>query len=698
MKMNPGHEPVSAAQDLLVEIGTEELPPRSLRRLSQAFARAVVERLDQKNLTHGTVKAYATPRRLALVIEALATAEPDRLVHRRGPAVRAAFDAQGRPTPAALGFARSCGVAVEDLMRLENEQGHWLAFQTLARGRPTGEVLPGLLREALAALPIQKRMRWGPGAVEFVRPVHWVVLLFGPDILSAEVLGVRGGRESRGHRFMRPGSLSIPAPHDYPELLETIGRVQADFAERQERLRRLVEAAADAQGGQALIDPDLLEEVTGLCEWPAVIVGAFDRRFLGMPTEILIATLQDHQKCFPILDADGRLLPYFVATSNIESRDPEVVRRGNERVVHPRLADAAFFYEQDLALPLEARRAALARIVYQERLGTLLDRSDRLAILAEEIARQIGGDPDSARRAGLLSKCDLITALVGEFPELQGLMGRHYANRAGEPAEVAEALAEQYFPRHAGDGLPGTRTGQALALADKLDALCGVFGIAEAPSGDRDPFGLRRAALGCLRIFIEGTLDLDLFDLLSRAAALYGESIDPRVVPAVFDYMMERLRGYLAEEGARSDAFEAVLARRPTRPLDFRERLSAVTAFRALSESAALCAANKRIANLLKQAEDLEIGVLDEGLLEAPAERRLSAALVSLEGPVREALDQGEYTAVLSVLAGLREPVDAFFDEVLVLCEDRRLRANRLILLSRIQSLFLTVADLSRLQ
>jgi glycyl-tRNA synthetase beta chain len=689
---------VSAAQDLLVEIGTEELPPRSLRCLSQAFASAVVERLDKQSLTHGTVKAYATPRRLALGIEALAGAEPDHLVHRRGPAVRAAFDAQGRPTPAALGFARSCGVAVEDLMRWENEQGHWLAFQTLVRGRPAGLVIPGLLREALAALPIQKRMRWGPGAVEFVRPVHWVVLLYGPDILSAEVLGVRSGRESRGHRFMRPGSLSIPAPRDYPELLETIGRVQADFAERQERLRRLVEAAADAQGGQALIDPDLLEEVTGLCEWPAVIVGAFDRRFLGMPAEVLIATLQDHQKCFPILDADGRLLPYFVATSNIESRDPEVVRRGNERVVHPRLADAAFFYEQDLALPLEARRAALARIVYQERLGSLLDRSDRLAILAEEIARQIGGDPDSARRAGLLSKCDLITALVGEFPELQGLMGRHYANRAGEPAEVAEALAEQYLPRHAGDGLPGTRTGQALALADKLDLLCGGFGIGQAPSGDRDPFGLRRAALGCLRIFIEGTLDLDLFDLLSRAAALYGESIDPRVVPAVFDYMMERLRGYLAEEGGRSDTFEAVLARRPTRPLDFRERLSAVTAFRALPESAALCAANKRIANLLKQAEDLEIGVVDEGLLEAPAERRLSAALMSLEGPVREGLDRREYTAVLCALAGLREPVDAFFDEVLVLCEDRRLRANRLTLLGRVQALFLEIADLSRLQ
>ena len=474
--------------------------------------------------------------------------------------------------------------------------------------------------------------------------------------------------------------------------------MQADFAERQERLRRLVEAAAHAQGGQALIDPDLLEEVTGLCEWPAVIVGAFDRRFLGMPAEVLIATLKDHQKCFPILDADGRLLPYFVATSNIESRDPEVVRRGNERVVHPRLADAAFFYEQDLAEPLEARRAALARVVYQERLGTLLDRSDRLATLAEEIAQHIGGEPDLARRAGLLSKCDLVTALVGEFPELQGLMGRYYANRAGEPAEVAEALAEQYLPRHAGDGLPGTRTGQALALADRLDALCGVFGIAQAPSGDRDPFGLRRAALGCLRILIEGTLDLDLFDLLSRAAALYGRSLDPGVVPVVFDYMMERLRGYLAEDGARSDAFEAVLARRPTRPLDFRERLSAVTAFRALPESAALAAANKRIANLLKQAQDLEIGVLEPGLLEAPAERRLSAALVSLEGPVREGLDRREYTAVLCALAGLREPVDAFFDEVLVLCEDRRLRANRLTLLCRVQSLFLEIADLSRLQ
>ncbi len=687
-----------AAQDFLVEIGTEELPPRSLRRLSQAFASAVTERFDREALTYGTVKAYATPRRLALVIEGLAAAQPDREVERRGPALRAAFDADGQPTPAALGFARSCRVAVQDLTRLENEQGQWLAFQTRAPGRPAGELIPGLVCEALAALPIPKRMRWGAGTIEFVRPVHWVVLLSGPEVIQAEILGIRSGRASRGHRFMRPGPLSIPAPRDYAPLLESIGRVQPDFAERQERLRRLVEAAAHARGGQALIDLDLLEEVTGLCEWPAVIVGAFDRRFLEMPAEVLIATLKDHQKCFPILDSDGRLLPYFVSTSNIESRDPDRVRRGNERVVHPRLADAAFFYEQDLALPLEARRAALARVVYQERLGSLLDRSDRLATLAEAIAQHIGGDSDLARRAGLLSKCDLVTALVGEFPELQGLMGRHYANRAGEPFEVAEALAEQYLPRQAGDDLPTTRTGQALALADKLDALVGVFGIGQAPSGDRDPFGLRRAALGCLRISIEGSLEVDLVDLLSRAAALYGRALAPGVVPAVFDYMMERLRGYVTEYGARPDAFEAVLARRPTRPLDFRERLSAVTAFRALPEATALSAANKRIANLLKQARDLDIGVLDEGLLEAPAERRLWAALVSLEGSVREGLERREYPLVLRALAGLREPVDAFFDQVLVLCEDRRLRANRLTLLGRVQSLFLEVADLSRLQ
>ncbi len=459
-----------------------------------------------------------------------------------------------------------------------------------------------------------------------------------------------------------------------------------------------MEAAAHAQGGQALIDPDLLEEVTGLCEWPAVIVGAFDRRFLGMPAEVLIATLKDHQKCFPILDADGRLLPYFVATSNIESRDPEVVRRGNERVVHPRLADAAFFYEQDLAEPLEARRAALAGVVYQERLGTLLDRSDRLATLAEAIARHIGGDPDSARRAGLLSKCDLVTALVGEFPELQGLMGRHYANRAGEPAEVAEALAEQYLPRHAGDGLPGTRTGQALALADKLDALCGVFGIAQAPSGDRDPFGLRRAALGCLRILIEGTLDLDLFDLLSRAAALYGRSLDPRVVPVVFDYMMERLRGYLAEEGASPMPSRPCWRADPRAPSTFASGSLPSRRFGRCPSRRRWQPPTNASPTSSNRHRTSRSACWRPGLLEAPAERRLSAALESLEGPVREGLDRREYTAVLCALAGLREPVDAFFDEVLVLCEDRRLRANRLTLLCRVQSLFLEIADLSRLQ
>ncbi len=688
----------SPAHDFLVEIGTEELPPRSLQRLSEAFASGLVERLAKEGLAHGTVTTYATPRRLALLIQQLAAAQPDRAVQRRGPALRAAFDVEGRPSPAALGFARSCGVPVEALTRLENEQGAWLAYETVSPGRPAEVLMPEIIREALAALPIPKRMRWGAGAIEFVRPVHWVVLLFGTETLEAEILGVESGRESRGHRYMQPGPISIPAAADYAPLLERSGRVQVDFAARQETLRSRVEAAARTQGGWALIDPALLEEVTGLCEWPVAVAGAFDRQFLDMPAEVLIATLEDHQKCFPIVDEERRLLPCFVATSNIESRDPEAVRRGNERVVHPRLADAAFFYAQDRAEPLEARRALLARVVYQDRLGTLLDRSDRLASLAEAIAREIGGDPDLARRAGHLSKCDLVTALVGEFPELQGQMGRHYAARDGEAPELADALAEQYLPRYAGDELPRSRTGQALALADKLDALAGVFGIGQAPSGDRDPYGLRRAALGCLRILIESALDLDLQDLLTRAAALHGATVVPTVVPVVFDFMMERLRGYLAEDGAKPDAFEAVLARRPTRPCDFRARLSAVTAFRALPESTALAAAHKRIANLLKQARDMEVGEIEPHLLEVPAERQLAAALAAIDGKVREGLEERRYTAVLSTLAGLRVPVDTFFDQVMVLCEDPRLRANRLALLGRVHSLFLEVADISRLQ
>ncbi|HFA59662.1 MAG TPA: glycine--tRNA ligase subunit beta, partial [Rhodospirillales bacterium] len=530
-------------RDLLIEIGTEELPPKALRRLSGALAEGIREGLEKAGLGFGDLKPYASPRRLAVLVADLAEAQPDREELRRGPALAAAFDDDGCPTKAAEGFARSCGVAVEALERLETDKGAWLAYRLKQQGRPTTELVPDILDNALKRLPIPKRMRWGSLDVEFVRPVHWVVLLFGDEVIETEVLGVRTGRESRGHRFHHPGPLYIGEPGAYAPVLETEGRVVADLDARREAIRGQVIEAGRRLGGEALIDEDLLEEVTALVEWPVAVAGSFEERFLEVPAEALISTMQDHQKYFPVVDGEGRLLPHFITISNIDSRDPEQVRLGNERVIRPRLSDAAFFWEQDRKRPLADRVEQLGDMIFQKKLGTLLDKSRRVSGLAGHIASLIEGDPALAERAALLAKCDLLTQMVYEFPELQGIMGRYYARHDGEPEEVAEALDEQYMPRFAGDELPRTRTGMALALADRLDTLVGIFAIGQAPTGDKDPFALRRAALGVLRILIERNLDLDLEDLLREAAARFDEGIGAQaVVETVFDFMMDRLR------------------------------------------------------------------------------------------------------------------------------------------------------------
>lgn len=689
---------MSEHRDLLIEIGTEELPPKALQRLSLAFTEGVRKGLEQAGLGFGELHSYAAPRRLAIWIEQLAAAQTNREQVRRGPALTAAFDAEGNPTPGAQGFAKSCGVTVDQLEKLETDKGAWLVSRMLERGRASADLIPDIVSQSLQQLPIPKRMRWGSGDAEFVRPVHWVVLLFGAEIIETTILSVQSGRETRGHRFHHPETIYLGAPAAYAPLLETEGHVMADFAARREAIRGQVIEAGVAAGGKALINDDLLDEVTALVEWPSAITGSFETRFLEVPAEALISTMQDHQKYFPVVDAQGKLLPHFITIANIVSRDPAQVKAGNERVVRPRLADAAFFWDQDRKQRLEDRLERLGTMVFQSKLGTLLDKQRRVARLAQNIAVQIGAQPQQAARAALLAKCDLLAQMVFEFPELQGVMGRYYALQHGEPVEVAQALDEQYWPRFAGDRLPESRIGQVLAIADRLDTLVGIFAIGQLPSGDKDPFALRRAALGVLRILIECGLDLDLVQLLTTAAGNFAPPLKaPAAVDAVFDFMMERLRAYYADAGIAPDVFDAVSALRPTRPLDFQARLHAVTEFRSLVEATSLAAANKRISNLLRKTGEGIPATVDTTKLVDAAEQALVESLEQLQGRVAAQFDQGDYTAGLKALAALRVPVDRFFDSVMVMAEDPALRTNRLALLQQLQALFLRVADLSRL-
>ncbi|WP_127474505.1 glycine--tRNA ligase subunit beta [Sulfurivermis fontis] len=692
---------MSTFKDFLVEIGTEELPPKALRRLMIAFGEGVKEGLAKADLVRGEVHFYATPRRLAVLVKDLAVAQPDKEVERRGPALTAAFDGEGNPTQAARGFAASCGVEVDQLDHLKTDKGAWLVHRTRLQGRPTAELLPEIVQASLDKLPIPKRMRWGSLDAEFVRPVHWVVMLFGTDVIDCEILATRSGRETRGHRFMSPGKLYLGEPAAYAPLLETEGKVVADFEARREAVRAQVLEAAAAVNGEALIDEDLLDEVAGLVEWPVAVTGKFEERFLEVPAEALISTMKGNQKYFPVQDKDGKLLPYFITLSNIESHDVRHVREGNERVVRPRLTDADFFWNQDRKQKLAARSAALRSVVFQNKLGTLADKSARVAKLAAAVAYHIGGDAKLATRAGELSKCDLLTNMVGEFPELQGIMGRYYAAHDGEDAEVAAALDEQYMPRFAGDRLPETRTGQALAIADRIDTLVGIFGIGQPPTGDKDPFALRRAALGVLRTIIENNLDLDLQTLLRTAYDNYGSNgikLAADTVNQVLEFMLERLRAYYADSGVAHDTFDAVLAQRPTQPRDFDARVRAVTTFRKLPEAEALAAANKRIANILRQAGGEITAGIDKARLLDTAEKALADQVEAMAGKVAPLFVQRNYTEALCQLAGLRGAVDAFFDQVMVMAEDETVRNNRLALLKRLSDLFLQAADLSRLQ
>jgi len=684
--------------DLLVEIGTEELPPKALDQLSVAFLDGLDRQLRQAHLGYGKLHRYATPRRLAVLVSDLALTQPEREVERRGPAVRAAFDGAGNPTKAAEGFARSCGIALAELAREETEKGSWLVFRRNTPGKPAEELLPQLIEQALAELPIAKRMRWSDRNEEFVRPVHWIVVLLGNQVVPCQILGVTAGRNTRGHRFHAPDPVAIQTPAAYLETLAGL-KVLGDVDERREKIRSGVERLARDTGGVAVIESSLLDEVTALVEWPVPIAGEFDAGFLDVPKEALIKTMQEHQKYFPIIDiASGALLPCFIAVANLDSKDPAQIRAGNERVIRPRFSDAAFFWQQDLKQPLAARREALGAVVFQERLGSLLQKSERVAGISAAIAPQLSLDPEQAVRAAQLSKCDLLTHMVTEFPALQGIMGRHYAQRSGETETVAAALEEQYLPRHAGDRLPQTDCGRVIAVADRLDTLVGIFAIGGKPTGEKDPFGLRRAAIGVLRILIETPLNLDLLALLNVTAELHQGTASAATVADVFAYMMERLKGYYAEQGIAPDTIDAVLARRPSRPCDCDLRVRAVQQFRELVAAESLAAANKRIRNILRKAEIRIPTTVDRALLTDAAEIGLAERIREQSDLVEPLFGQGRYAEALNQLASLREPVDRFFDEVMVMAEDASLRENRLALLASLESLFLRAADFSRLQ
>lgn len=688
-------------RDFLVEIGTEELPPKSLFTLAEAFASGVTKGLDDASIKHGDVKWYATPRRLAVFVAGVADQQPDQQIKRQGPAVANAFGPDGQPTKAALGFAASCGVTVEQLAQVDGPKGKILQFEGSKQGAATTALLPGIVTASLDALPIARRMRWGAGSQEFVRPVHWVVMLFGSSVVEAEILGIQAGKQSQGHRFHGPKQLVISNPAKYAEVLLEKAHVVADVAARRERIRAEVNALADAIGGQAVIEDWLLDEVTALVEWPVALSGRFDEQFLRLPQEVPIATMQDNQRYFPVRTNDGKLMNYFITVANIASRDPDRVRDGNERVVRPRLADAAFFWDTDRKERLEARFAALKSVTFQAKLGSLADKSNRVLTLAQRIAESIGGNAELAARAAKLSKCDLLSAMVGEFPELQGLMGKYYAELDGEDAEVATALEEQYWPRFAGDKLPATKTGIALSIADKLDTIAGIFSIGQKPSGTKDPYGLRRAALGILRTIVEHKLDLDLRRMVDGAVSLQPVAAPENVSEDIWAYLMERLRSsYLEEAAGRSvttEMFDAVLASKAYSPIDIDVRLQALEGFLALPEAASLAAANKRIANILRKATGDLSGAVETSQLREPAERQLFDHVVSMERAVNPLFSRREYTSALTQLATLKDDVDRFFDSVMVMAEDPDIRANRLGLLVRLRGLFLQVADLSRL-
>ena len=686
-------------QDFLVEIGTEELPPKALRGLAAAFLKGVEDRLQAEHIAYATAKVFAAPRRLAILITDIQQRQDDIASEMLGPPITAAFDKDGNATKAAEGFARKCGVSIDQLEHMETDKGVKLAHHSVTPGQSSTALLPAIVQQSLANLPIPKRMRWGSSRIEFVRPVHWLLMLMGNQVIDCEILGCKAGSSSYGHRFHHNEAVPIANPADYESALLETGHVMADFDARRELVRKQIVHAALATNGQAIIDADLLDEVTALVEWPTALLGNFDEDFLRLPQQALISSMKEHQKYFHINDINGAMLPYFITVSNIESTDPAQIIAGNERVIRPRLADAAFFYDTDRQTPLASRLDALKQVVFQTKLGSVYEKSERVSKLAGKIATLIGSDTGLAQRAGLLTKADLLTSMVKEFPDLQGTIGADYAQNDGEEADVAQGIYEQYLPRFSGDVLPTTLTGCAVSIADKLDTICGLFAIGQPPTGDKDPFAIRRAALGILRIIVEKKLDLDLLDCIELALTAQQVEINDGVNNSIFEFILQRFRAWFQDENIPASVFLAVQARRPSRPLDFQQRVYAVNKFAAMENAEALAAANKRVSNILAKQNQLGgTAAVSAHLLEAGAEQALADIVSQKALSIAPLIAQSDYTATLENLADLRPAVDNFFDNVMVMTEDEAVRNNRLALLQQLRGLFLKVADISLLQ
>lgn len=688
-----------ADKNFLIELGTEELPPKALRTLAEAFADNFTAELNAAELAFDHIKWYAAPRRLALKVTALAEGQADKVVEKRGPAISVAFDADGNPTKAAQGWARGNGITVEQAERLQTDKGEWLLYKEAVKGKAATELLCELAAAALAKLPIPKPMRWGDKETQFIRPVKTLVMLLNDELIPGTILGVESARTIRGHRFMGEAEFSIEHADQYPAILEERGKVIADYDTRKAHIIAGAKEAAIAVGGTADLEDELVEEVTSLVEWPVVLTASFEEEFLNVPAEALVYTMKGDQKYFPVYDAAGKLLPKFIFVSNIVSKEPRHIIEGNEKVVRPRLADAEFFFNTDRKRPLVDRLHELDSVLFQKQLGTLRDKTDRITAMSGYIAQQIGADVEHAERAGLLSKCDLMTSMVFEFTDTQGVMGMHYARLDGEHEDVAVALNEQYMPRFAGDSLPGSDVAAAVALADKMDTLVGIFGIGQHPKGANDPFALRRAALGALRIMVEKGYQLDLVDMIAKAKELFGHKLTNHNVEAdVIDFMLGRFRAWYQDEGHTVDVIQAVLARRPTSPADFDKRVKAVSHFRSLDAAESLAAANKRVGNILAKFDGELPAAIDSQLLVEEAEKALAKNVEAVTAKLTPVFAAGDYQQALSELATLRDSVDAFFDNVMVMADDQALKVNRLTILNQLRNQFLKVADISLLQ
>ncbi|MDN3653058.1 glycine--tRNA ligase subunit beta [Thalassotalea ponticola] len=685
-------------ETLLVELGTEELPPKALKGLAKAFFQSIVEQIDAAGLAYSQGKWFASPRRLAVKLDDLVAVQEDKIVEKRGPAVNVAFDSDGKPTKAAEGWARSNGITVELAERLVTDKGEWLLHKATEKGQSITELLPNMVATAVNKLPVPKPMRWGSSRIQFIRPVHTITMMYGADVIGGDILGVASSNVLKGHRFHHQGDVTLTHADNYEDALKQ-AYVVADYDTRRAQIVADVNAAAEQLGGKALLDDELLDEVVSINEWPSVLVGSFDQEFLQVPAEPLIYSMKDHQKYFPVEGANGELLNKFIFVTNIESKQPEEVIKGNEKVIRPRLADAEFFFKTDKKHSLESRLASLESVLFQKQLGTLKDKSERIAAMAKHVALCLSENADNAYRAGLLSKTDLMTEMVLEFPQVQGTMGKYYAQHDGEATDVAQALEDQYRPRFAGDELPEGNIGAAVAIADKVDSLVGIFGINQPPKGDKDPFALRRAAIGLIRIIIEKQLPLDIADLIDVSIASYGDKLtNANTAQDVIDFVMGRFRAYYQEQGIKVDVIQAVLAKTPTAPLDFDQRVKAVSYFRELEQAQALAAANKRVGNILAKFDGELLTHFDNSLATEPQEVALATAFTALSGELEPLFANKDYKQALTQLASLRTVIDEFFDNVMVMADDEKVKVNRLTLLSQIRESFFNIADISVLQ